>query len=217
MDVLKKYGIIDNVPESIKKHIERGIKGSIEETPKEGDRVFNKVENIIIGSNYIALEAAKREALRLGFKAEVVAKDLSGEAREVGMWLAEIARNKKASRTSSEKLCLISGGETTVTVKGKGKGGRNTELALSFAMAIEGMKGITFLSAGTDGTDGPTDAAGAIVDGNTIINAKAKGLNPEVFLNENDSYNFFKKTEELLITGPTGTNVMDIQLILIDS
>ncbi len=111
---------------------------------------------------------------------------------------------------------MISGGETTVTVRGNGKGGRNTELALSFAREIEGVDGITLLSAGTDGTDGPTDAAGAIVDGKTIAKAKSLGLNPEKYLEDNDSYNFFKEIDSLLITGPTGTNVMDIQIIIIE-
>jgi glycerate 2-kinase len=111
---------------------------------------------------------------------------------------------------------LISGGETTVTVKGKGFGGRNMELALSFAMEIKGIEGIMLLSAGTDGTDGPTDAAGAIVDGNTTAKAKAIDINPEEYLRNNDSYNFFKKTGELFITGPTGTNVMDIQIIIVE-
>jgi glycerate-2-kinase len=111
---------------------------------------------------------------------------------------------------------LISGGETTVIVKGSGKGGRNTELALSFAMEIEGVDGITFLSAGTDGTDGPTDAAGAIVDGQTITKAKSLGLDPQVYLDNNDSYNFFKETDSLIITGPTGTNVMDIQVVVVE-
>jgi glycerate-2-kinase len=111
---------------------------------------------------------------------------------------------------------LISGGETVVTVTGEGKGGRNMELALSFAIEIKGMKGITMISAGTDGTDGPTDAAGAIVDGQTIIKARDMGLDPSEYLNNNDSYNLFSKIDSLLITGPTGTNVMDIQIVLIE-
>ena len=113
-------------------------------------------------------------------------------------------------------MCFIYGGEPTVTVKGSGKGGRNTELALAFAIAADGMEGVTFLSAGTDGTDGPTDAAGAIVDGGTVKRAREKGLNPEDYLERNDSYSFFKETGELLITGPTGTNVMDLEIVLIE-
>lgn len=113
-------------------------------------------------------------------------------------------------------VCLISGGETTVTVKGNGTGGRNMELALAFAMEIEGIDGITLLSAGTDGTDGATDEAGAIVDGETIAKAKSIGLDPEEYLDNNDSYNFFKKIGELFFTGPTGTNVMDVQIMVIE-
>jgi glycerate-2-kinase len=113
-------------------------------------------------------------------------------------------------------MCLISGGETIVTVKGSGKGGRNMELALSFAMQIEGTEGITLLSAGTDGTDGPTAAAGAIVNGQTIGRAREKGLDPEEYLINNDSYNFFERIDELFITGPTGTNVMDIQIMVVE-
>ncbi len=114
-------------------------------------------------------------------------------------------------------MCFIYGGETTVTVKGEGAGGRNTEMALAFARAISGIDGITFLSGGTDGTDGPTDAAGAIVDGDTIPDARAKGLDPEDYLNRNDSYNFFKEAGGLVITGPTGTNVMDLYIALIEA
>jgi glycerate-2-kinase len=112
--------------------------------------------------------------------------------------------------------CLIAGGETTVTVTGGGLGGRNTELALAFANEIRGMEGITILSAGTDGTDGPTDAAGAIVDGHTIIKAEAAGLQPEAYLRNNDSYRLLQATDDLFFTGPTGTNVMDLQIILFD-
>ncbi|MFH0814224.1 MAG: MOFRL family protein [Pseudomonadota bacterium] len=161
--------------------------------------------------------AAKEQAETLGLHAEIISSDLSGEAREVGRWLARKAIELKSSRVQACKkpICLISGGETTVTVKGSGLGGRNMELALSFALAIRDIPGITLLSAGTDGTDGPTDAAGAIVDGETVTKAEAKGLNPEEYLTTNDSYNFFKNLGELFITGPTGTNVMDVQIIIV--
>ncbi|MFN3479443.1 MAG: glycerate kinase [Thermodesulfovibrionales bacterium] len=214
LKILEKYGLIDKAPRSIIEVLEKGTKGLIPETPKEGNKIFENVENIIIGSNRIALEAAKKKAEELGFHAEIISSEVRGEARDIGRWLADIARTKRLN--SSNRLnCLISGGETIVTVKGNGLGGRNMELALSFAMEIEGTDRITLLSAGTDGTDGPTDAAGAIVDGKTIRKAKAIGLNPEEYLNDNDSYNFFKKIGELFITGPTGTNVMDIQIMVI--
>jgi len=196
----------------------KGANGLIPETPKEGDKAFRKIENIIIGSNENAIDAAKIKAESLGLQAEILSSEISGEASDVGKWLA-----KKAIETRNllgikhnRKICFISGGETTVTVKGNGLGGRNMELALSFAMEIESIDGITLLSAGTDGTDGPTDAAGAIVDGETIKKAKAIELNPKEYLENNDSYNFFKKIDGLFITGPTGTNVMDVQILVIE-
>ncbi len=214
LKVLEKYRLIDKAPGRIIGVLQKGAEGFINETPKEGNTIFDDVENIVIASNRKALEAAKEKAESLGLKTEIISSEVTGEAREVGKWLADIARSK---RSDSNRLnCLISGGETTVTVKGNGKGGRNTELALSFAIEIEGIDRITLLSAGTDGTDGPTDAAGAIVDGETVKKARAIGLNPEEYLNDNDSYNLFKKINGLFITGPTGTNVMDIQIMVIE-
>jgi hydroxypyruvate reductase/glycerate 2-kinase len=219
LDVIEKYGLKEQAPASVMDVLQKGREGMIPETPKEGSPVFNKVNNVILCNNRKAIEAAKEKAESMGYRVEILADDLTGEARDVGRWLAEKAlktSNELRVTSNKKRVCLISGGETTVTVKGKGKGGRNTELALSFAMAIEGVKGISLLSAGTDGTDGPTDAAGAIVDGETIKKAKSLGLNPEEYLSKNDSYNFFKETDSLLITGPTGTNVMDVQIVLVE-
>ncbi len=214
-NVLNKFNLREKAPKSVLDIIERGKKGLIPDTPKADNSVFKNVTNLIIGNNQKALDAAEREAVSLGFETEIISSSLTGEARETGKWLAKKAMETKKS-SGHHPRCLISGGETTVTVKGKGKGGRNTELALSFAMEIEGVEGVTLLSAGTDGTDGPTDAAGAIVDGETIPIARRLGLNPEEYLKNNDSYNFFKQTGSLLITGPTGTNVMDIQIVLLE-
>jgi hydroxypyruvate reductase/glycerate 2-kinase len=213
--VLEKYGLMEKTPESVLQVLRKGSEGLIPETPKEGNTIFEKVENIIIGSNEIALAAARKRAEEIGLRAEILSAGLTGEARDTGRWLARRAKDAKAE-CSRDSICLISGGETTVTVTGNGKGGRNMEVALTFAMEIDGIEGITFLSAGTDGTDGPTDAAGAIVDGYTIRKAKAAGLDPDEFLNNNDSYSFFKKIGELCVTGPTGTNVMDIQVVMIE-
>ena len=215
LKVLEKYRLIDKAPGSIIEVLQKGAEGFINETPKEGNTIFDNVENIIIANNRKALEAAKEKAESLGFKPEIISSEVAGEAKNVGKRLADIARSKR-SNSSNRLNCLISGGETTVTVKGNGLGGRNMELALAFAIEIEGIKGITLLSAGTDGTDGPTDAAGAIVDGKTVRKARAIGLNPEEYLNNNDSYNFFKKIDGLFTTGPTGTNVMDIQIMVIE-
>ena len=210
MDVIEKYNLVDKLPENVIRLLNRGLMGEIGDTPKaefEKNRVF------IIGSLKYALAAAKEKAVSMGYETEIISSELQGEARDVGRWLAGRAKELRGAR------CLISGGETTVTVKENGEGGRNQELALSFAIEIEGLKGITMLSAGTDGTDGPTDAAGAIVDGETVSKAKTLGLDPERYLNTNDSYNFFKRLDSLtgerfhVITGPTGTNVMDMQII----
>ncbi|MCX5808487.1 MAG: glycerate kinase [Proteobacteria bacterium] len=220
--VIEKYGLRDTIPDHILHILTKGSEGKVMETPKRGHPVFERVENIIIGSNKIATGAAAKKAIESGFDTTILTSELQGEAREVAKWLALKAiesRGQKAEdriqKTENRKICLISGGETTVTVKGNGLGGRNMEFALAFALEIAGTDGITLLSAGTDGTDGPTDAAGAIVDGQTIKKAKTKGLDPLVYLEHNDSYIFFKNIGELFITSSTGTNVMDIQIVLI--
>lgn len=218
LKVLEKYNLINRSPQSVIEVLKKGINRVIPETPKEGNIIFKQVENMVIGSNKILLDVAKKKAEELGFNVEIISSELSGEARDIGKWLAQKSFKIKGLKDQKIKksMCLISGGETTVTVKGNGLGGRNMELALSFAIEIEGIDGITFLSAGTDGTDGPTDAAGAIVDGKTVSKAKAIGLDPQAHLKDNDSYNFFKKIDELFITGPTGTNVMDIQIVRVE-
>ncbi len=167
----------------------------LQETPKQ-----SAAQNIIIGSNRQALEAAAQEASRLGYRPRILSSTVEGEAREIGRMMAAVQ--------AEPGTCLISGGETTVTIRGTGKGGRNQELALAAAIAIQGRKDIVILSAGTDGTDGPTDAAGGIVDGLT-----ADG-NAQAALNNNDSYCYLKTRNALVITGPTGTNVMDVQIAL---
>lgn len=217
LNVINKYELMGQTPLSVLDVLQKGAEGLIPESPKEGSPIFKDVENMIIGSNRKALEAAKSMAESLGLYAEIMSSGITGEAREVGKWLARKAIEINTEGEHKRSCCFISGGETTVIVKGNGLGGRNTELALAFAMEIEGIDGITFLSAGTDGTDGPTDATGAVVDGQTVTRAKAMGLDPSAYLDNNDSYNFFKKIDSLIITGPTGTNVMDIQVMIITS
>jgi len=216
LHILEEYHIRDRVPRSVVDILEKGVKGIIPETPKEGSKIFDRIANVVIGSNKIALEAARKEAEKRGLTTEIISSELSGEARDAGRWLAGKARAIKQSQDMPRPYCMISGGETTVTVTGKGSGGRNMELALSFAIEIEGMDGITLLSAGTDGTDGPTDAAGAVVEGQTLIKAGALGMNPGMYLSNNDSYRFFDEINGLFITGPTGTNVMDIQIVVVE-
>ena len=215
LDVIEKFDLREKILDPILEILMNSSEGDEKETPKKGYPVFERVENVIIGSNKIATKAAAKEAMASGFESTILSSEIQGEARDVAKWLAKKAIESRAGKIAGKKICLISGGETTVTVKGNGLGGRNTELALAFAQEIAGLEGITLLSAGTDGTDGPTDAAGALVDGQTIHKADVKGLNPVAYLQDNNSYTFFKNTGELIITGSTGTNVMDIQIILL--
>lgn len=217
LDVVEKYQLAEKLPKKVLDVLKKGVEGVFPDTPKEGNHIFEGVENIIIGSNRKAALAAMEKAKELGFDATIISTEIQGEAIDVACWLARNAIEAKQllKEKDGKKICLISGGETTVTVKGNGKGGRNTELALAFALEVAGKKDIVLLSAGTDGTDGPTDSAGAIVTGETIERAPSLKLDPRAYLVNNDSYTFFNKTGELLITGPTGTNVMDLQIILI--
>ena len=202
--IFEKYGIGNKLP------------AAAQETPKPGDRIFEKTHNVIVGSNALAVDAAEVEARRLGFHTLVLSTFLEGEAREIARVHAAIAKEIRATgRPVKTPACVISGGESTVTVRGKGLGGRNQEFALAAAFDIAGLQNVLILSAGTDGTDGPTDAAGAIADGTTLVRAQALGLNAAAFLANNDSYYFFEATGDLIKTGPTGTNVADIQLVLV--
>jgi glycerate 2-kinase len=188
----------------------------LEETPKPGDPIFSKSHNLLVGSNALAVEAAAGEAHRLGYHTLILSTYVQGEAREVARVYAAIAREINFhNRPIPRPACVISGGETTVTLRGKGRGGRNQEFALAAAIDIAGLSNTVILSAGTDGADGPTDAAGAIADGTTLDRARALGLDAAAFLAGNDSYHFFEATGDLIKTGPTGTNVADIQLILV--
>jgi glycerate 2-kinase len=210
LGVLEKYELSKRCPQAVLSILERGARGQIPETPKQDNHIFTGVQNIVIASNAMALNDAKEKAEELGFHTFVFSSTLQGEAREAAHSLAVQALNTNLTRP----FCLLSGGETTVKVKGTGIGGRNMELALAFALEIEGVAGITLLSAGTDGTDGPTDAAGAVVDGHTIGRATGMGLDAQEYLEDNNSYTFFRSTGDLLMTGPTGTNLMDLQIIL---
>ncbi len=214
LDVIRRYDLENVVPENVMRLLKDGTGGVIPETLKYGEGVLERVENIIIGSLSVAIESAKKRALSLGMDVVVREEFVSGEAALAGREMAKDVK-ERISKRNTGPLCIISGGETTVTVKGSGKGGRNMELALSFAREIKGVDGITMISAGTDGGDGPTDAAGAIVDGKTMQRAEEMGLSAEKYLSNNDSYNFFKQTDELFVTGPTGTNVMDVQIVIV--
>ena len=216
LEVLSRLGLVREIPEPVHFLLAEGASAGLPETPKPGDPLFEKVRNQIVASNSQAISAAVIRAEELGFRTHVIATDIHGEAREAGTWLAGEVRKARADAQKEQRpLCLISGGETTVTVRGRGVGGRNLELALAFALEIAGEQGVTLLSAGTDGGDGPTDAAGAIVDGTTMARARGAGLDPEAYLNNNDSYTFFDRVGSLIKTGPTGTNVMDLQIAIL--
>ncbi|MDE3194989.1 MAG: DUF4147 domain-containing protein, partial [Acidobacteriota bacterium] len=207
--VLDKYGVRTRVPKTVQAWLEKGE----DETPKPGGAIFERVENTIIGNNQKALEAAAQKARLLGYHTMILSSTIEGETRDVGRVHAAIARQ---IYTHGEPLetpaCVISGGETTVTIRGGGKGGRNQEFALAAAIDIAGLDRTVVMSVGTDGTDGPTDAAGAIVDGATLGRSK---LDAAASLARNDSYTYFDSIGDLIRTGPTGTNVMDLHLVMV--
>lgn len=218
LKIIDRYSLNKACPQSVKKHFTEGCKGKIGETPKPGDPIFDRVYNHIIGNLSQALFAAENKASELGFSPLTLTSMLQGEAAEVAKVIGSIAKEvRRSGRPVSPPACLLFGGETTVTIKGDGLGGRNTELALASVVELSGSQRTLLLSAGTDGTDGLTDAAGAFVDGSTLSRAIVQGLSPRTFLTSNDSYRFFEKLGELFITGPTRTNVMDLQIVVIDA
>lgn len=214
--IVDRYDLRHQLPAPVRQHLEAGARGERPETPKLGDPCFARAESLVIGNNRLALDAAAHRARALGYEVLVLTSRLQGEARQAAATLVAIAQETAATnRPIARPACLIAGGETTVTLRGNGKGGRNQELALAAALQLNGWSAITLLSGGTDGTDGPTDAAGALADGQTLSRAQAQGLDARAFLDRHDSYSFFAALDDLVITGPTGTNVMDLQIILI--
>ncbi|UCE43355.1 MAG: glycerate kinase [Candidatus Aminicenantes bacterium] len=216
LNIMEKYQISERLPSAAVGILQKGVRGELEETPKPGNPVFERTQNLIIGSNIIAVEAAAKKAEELGYNTLILSTFVEGETREVARVLAAVAQEILSSGNPIDRpACVLSGGETTVTIHGKGKGGRNQEFSLAAAMDIDGLENVVLLSAGTDGTDGPTDAAGAIADGTTTSRAGKLGMDPGQYLRENDSYHFFEALDDLIITGPTYTNVMDLRIILV--
>jgi hydroxypyruvate reductase len=216
--ILKGYGIWDQLAANVRNHFVKGSAGRIADTPKSDHTAFEKCSQVLVGTNLQALEAAGKAAERLGYRSIILSSKIEGEAREVAKFYTAIAKEVLSSNNPIEPpVCILAGGETTVTISGEGRGGRNQEFALASALAIDGVNNVVVLSGGTDGTDGPTDAAGAIADGATIARARAQTMDPRDFLRRNDSYSFFQKLDDLVITGPTRTNVMDIYMLLIGS
>jgi hydroxypyruvate reductase len=202
------------VPVSVLARLEAGRRGELPETPKADDPLFAAVQNVVVASNELAALAAVAQAERAGFAAQLLTTYVEGEAREVGKVVAALGREVAAAgRPLPPPCCLVLGGETTVTVRGQGKGGRNQELALAAALKIDGLADVLVVALATDGNDGPTDAAGAVVDGATLARARALGLDPHAALAENDAYGFFDRLGDLLMTGPTNTNVNDLTFV----
>jgi glycerate 2-kinase len=215
IEVLKRRGLWRETPPSIRRRLEKGINGELEETPKSGDEIFDRVHNVIVGSNHTAAMAAVERSSTLGYHSMLLSTRIEGEASHVGTVLAGVAREIAATGNPLPRPgAIISGGETTVTVEGSGLGGRNQELALSAALGIGGLDAVIAALA-TDGVDGPTEAAGAVADGSTLSRALSMNLEPAKFLAENDSYGFFSALGDVFLTGPTGTNVNDLTLILV--
>ena len=224
ISVLKNKGVWLTVPESVRHHLQQGEQGLIAETPKPNDSVFKHTSHVLCGSNTLSLKAAQQTAEQLGYNTQIYSEQLCGIAKEEAEKLARyaatlVATSRNAPASSIKPLALLAGGETTVQLKGNGKGGRNQEFALAFAIAAEthGLtKKWTLLSGGTDGRDGPTDAAGGMVDANSLQAMLNTGIiNPREYLNNNDAYTALHSSNDLLMTGATGTNVADLQILLI--
>jgi hydroxypyruvate reductase len=221
LEIIQQYGLASLIAPAVLNLLERGARREFAETPKPSNPIFQNVQNHIVGSNRLALAAAKQKAEALGYDTQIISSTIQGESRMVAQSHTGLAKSMlKQNRGVHRPICLLSGGETTVSVRGDGLGGRNQEFALAAALALNdtmsGRNDVVILGAGTDGTDGPTDAAGGIVDATTIRRGKSKGLDAEKFLARNDSYHFLKATGDLLITGPTLTNVMDLQIMLVN-
>jgi hydroxypyruvate reductase len=216
VEIIRRYDLLDRLPTSVRTHLLDGQAGYWPETPKVTDTAFARCHTVIIGSNRLALQAARQAAEARGYATLFLSSSIEGETRHIARMHAAIAQEiRRSGEPLAPPACVISGGETTVTLRGTGTGGRNQEFALAAALDIAGLESVVVLSGGTDGTDGPTDAAGAVADGQTVARAHAHGLDPEAFLHRHDSYHFFHALDDLLITGPTGTNVMDIHLLLV--
>lgn len=215
--ILNKYELWDKAPQSVKDYLELGQNGLASETPKTMDSVFINTSHTLIGSNAISLKETVKTAGDLGFKTQIYNHQLSGEASQVAEDWVKYAKNL-CDTGLNKPIALLAGGETTVTLKGKGKGGRNQEMCLAFAIAAEKqalIKDWVFLSGGTDGRDGPTDAAGGLIDNNSLTRMLALEKNPYSLLSDNNAYAALQSSDDLLITGATGTNVADLQVLLL--
>src|SRR3989441_3476589 len=216
--ILQERGLWRTVPSSVRDRIQKGKEGKLPETPKRSSRIFKRVHNILVGNNKESCQAAAKVLEKRGYHSLILSTRLQGEAREVGKVLASICADIHENQLPvAPRAAVIAGGETTVTVHGKGRGGRNQELVLSAALSIRGNPSILVSSIVTDGIDGAKEAAGAVADGTTVERGLKKGMDTYTFLRENDSYSLFNKLDDLIITGPTGTNVNDILIAIVGS
>ncbi len=214
--VIENHGIRYRMPLAVMAILERGERGELEETPKENDAVYSKTHNVIIGNNFLALDSARQRSDELGYHSLILSSSFQGDTKDAAKVHAALAKEiLTTDHPVPRPACVISGGETTVVIKGNGLGGRNQEFALAAAIDIDGLEPVVILSGGTDGTDGPTDAAGALADGRTLARAGETGMDANTYLDRNDSYHFFQTLGDLLVTGPTHTNVMDLRLVLV--
>lgn len=216
LEILERYDLLLRVPQAIVEHLRSGAAGLVPETPKHGDEIFQRAVNVIVGSNIQSLCAGLEKARKLGYNSLILSSTIEGDTAEVARIHAAIAREIRATGNPIvAPACILSGGETTVVVKGTGLGGRNQEFVLNLVCLAAGIPDSLFASIGTDGTDGPTDAAGAVVDSRTLARARDLGLDPKEFASNSDSYNFFNPLGDLIVTGPTRTNVMDVRICLL--
>lgn len=214
LDVVRSFELTGAIPKPVQTWLERGARGEVPETPKPGDAVFEKVATLVIGSTDIAADAAIAAARRLGFESTLITTYLEGEAREIGKLAAAVAKEMvHRGNPAPPPACVVFGGETTVTVRGTGKGGRNQEIALAAALALGDLDRALVVALATDGTDGPTDAAGGFADGQSLARIRARGLDARAALTNNDSYALLEATGDLLVTGPTNTNVNDLLFV----
>ena len=216
LGILDHFALRARAPAAVRERLERGVRGEIAETPKPDDPLFARVDNQVIGNNQLVVDAARARAAALGLAPHVLTRSLSGEAREVARQLVALGRDIAAGRGPvAAPACVIAGGETTVTVRGGGRGGRSQELALAAALDLPAAGHMVVLAAGTDGTDGPTDAAGAVADGDTVTRARRLGIDPVQRLDDNDAHAVFAALGDLVVTGPTNTNLLDLYLLLV--
>ncbi|MCX6303086.1 MAG: DUF4147 domain-containing protein [Bacteroidia bacterium] len=216
LKIIEDYNLRSQMPSGLLNYLTEGVQGRQQETPKPGDPLFADTRTFFAGTNRLALQAAKAEAEDLGFTTFILTSELFGDPEGACVWFREMIYKYKNDNALQKPVCLLFGGEITVKVTRGGMGGRNQHLALTAALRLGNIPGITFLSAGTDGNDGNTDMAGAVVDSETVHDALSTNIDPEKYLKEFDSFHFFKSVGGHIYTGPTMTNVMDLVVIIVD-